>query len=264
HIRQLGVRCMHTSTTTLQSRPAKRKSIKWEAECIEIIQETPDVRTFRFEKPEDWTFVPGQYLMVFFPEVFGKKNRAYSIASSPNSDYIDLTIKLYGLFTHHMWTLTEGSTWTLRGPYGHFILNTERKNDVLLLGAGVGVTPLMSMIRWATEVKSDRRFLLLYSNKKPKDIIFHNELQAIERMNPNVKIVYTLTRLEDRLKQSWPGLTGRINGEMVKSQVMEWQNNDGETPTSLTCGPIVMIETVEKVLTELGWPKEEIQYEKFW
>ncbi|MHA2404704.1 MAG: ferredoxin--NADP reductase [Candidatus Kariarchaeaceae archaeon] len=252
------------SNTALEARKRRPKSRKWETELIEIIEETPDVKTFRFEKPKDWAFVPGQYVMVFFPDVFGRKNRAYSIASSPNSEYIDLTIKLYGLFTHHMWTLSEGSSWTLRGPYGHFTLDQQRTNDVLLLGAGVGVTPLMSMLRWATETKANRRFLLLYSNKKPKDIIFLDELQAMERMNPNVKIVYTLTRLHDKLKDSWPGLTGRIDAPMIKNEVAIWKNPDVEFPTSLSCGPVSMLNTVEEVLTELGWPKEEIKYEKFW
>lgn len=252
------------SSTALEARKRRPKSRKWETELIEIIEETPDVKTFRFEKPKDWSFVPGQYVMVFFPDILGRKNRAYSIASSPNSEYIDLTIKLYGLFTHHMWTLSEGSSWTLRGPYGHFTLDLQRSNDVLLLGAGVGVTPLISMIRWATEVKSARRFLLLYSNKKPKDIIFLDELQTLERMNPNIKVVYTLTRLQDKLKDSWPGLTGRIDAEMIKNEVALWKRPGGEFPTSLSCGPVPMLNTVEEVLTEIGWPKEEIKYEKFW
>lgn len=252
-----------TVTAPLEER-RRQKSIKWETEVIEIIEESPDVKTFRFDKPNDWTFIPGQYLMVFFPEIFAGKNRAYSIASSPNSDHIDLTIKLYGVFTHHMWTLREGSSWTLRGPYGHFKMDPNATNDILLLGAGVGVTPLMSMARYLTEEKSDRRILLLYSNKKPKDIIFHKELDMMQRMNPNFKVVYTLTRLKDQLKDSWPGLTGRIDTEMIKSQLAEWHNPNAEQPISYSCGPVPMLNTVEQCLTELGWPKENIKYEKFW
>lgn len=260
---------LYMSETEVKKPTRKRmKSMKWEAELIEVIEESPDVKTFRFEKPKDFDFIPGQFVMVFFPEVFGKKNRAYSIASSPtNPDYIDLTIKLYGLFTHHMFSLREGSTWHLRGPYGKFVLDLKRENDILLLGAGVGITPLMSMIRYATDLKLDRKFLLLYSNKRPKDIIFHDELMQIERSNPNVKVVYTLTRLKTQLRGSWPGLTGRIDANMVREQVTKWREELGqgrEHPTSLACGPIPMLETQEKVLTELGWNKEEILYEKFW
>jgi ferredoxin-NADP reductase len=252
------------AAATVQARRRKNRK-NWKAECVEIIEESPDVRTFRFEKPDkDWTFIPGQYLMVRFPEVFGRKNRAYSIASSPNADYIDLTIKLYGLFTHHMWTLREGSEWELLGPYGRFTMDQDRTNDILLLGAGVGITPLMSMLRWATEVKSDRRFLLLYSNKRPKDIVFHRELQMIERMNPNVKVVYTLTRLRDDLKHTWPGLTGRIDADMIKEQVQLWQDAGAEHPTAYGCGPAAMLTTMERCLIELDWDKEEIHYEKFW
>lgn len=253
-----------TVNPALEARKRRPRSVAWDAELIEIIGESPDVKTFRFEKPKDWNFTPGQYLMVRFPEIFGKKNRAYSIASSPNSEYIDLTIKLYGLFTHHMFTLKEGSSWSVRGPYGHFMLDIESDDDIVLLGAGVGVTPLMSMARYLSEIKSDRRMLLLYSNKKPKDIIYHNELQLLERMNPNLKIVYTLTRLQDKLIHSWPGLTGRISSEMIKQEVQTWQRETGKQLVSYSCGPVPMLNTVEKCLLELEWSKEKIHYEKFW
>jgi len=251
--------------------PARKRdrprAIKWETELLEIIEESPDVKTFRFERPEGWTFKPGQFVMVFFPEIFGKKNRAYSIASSPNSPYIDLTIKLYGVFTHHMWTLKEGSSWTLRGPYGHFTMDMERKNDIILVGAGVGITPLMSMLRWSTEEKTDRRFLLIYSNKTPRDIVFNEEIQMIQKANPNVKVVHTLTRLynvPESVKNAWPGLSGRISAEMIREQVKEWQEDGAERATVFGCGPAAMLTSMEEVMLELGWPKEEIHYEKFW
>ncbi|MHA2502302.1 MAG: ferredoxin--NADP reductase [Candidatus Kariarchaeaceae archaeon] len=255
---------MTTSTTMQERRKNRPRSMKWDAELLEIIDESPDVKTFRFDKPEGWTFIPGQYVMIFFPDRFGKKNRAYSIASSPNSEYLEFTIKLYGLFTHHMWTLKPGSVWTMRGPYGHYMLDQKRENDVMLISAGVGVTPNMSMMRWATEEKSDRRFLHVYSNKRPRDIVFHKELMTLERMNPNIKNIYTLTRLEDKLKGTWPGLNGRISAEMVVEALQEWQDQGAELPTVYSCGPERMNLMIRDTLMELGWPREEIHYEKFW
>ncbi len=257
-----------TINTEVQGKPSRPKSQKWEAELVEIIDETPDIKTFRFHKPENWNFIPGQYVMVYFPEVFGKKNRAYSIASSPtDTDYIDLSIKLYGVFTHHIWNLREGSGWLLKGPYGRFHIDNESDDPILLLGAGVGITPLMSMIRWATLTKSDRKILLLFSNKRPKDILYKNDLIMLERMNPNLRVIYTLTRLGDKLKHTWPGLTGRIDADMIRNEVLRWQKEnslENATPISYGCGPIPMLETMEKVLLGLGWPKEQIHYEKFW
>ena len=255
---------MTTSTTMQERRENRPRSKKWDAELLEIIDESPDVKTFRFDKPDDWSFTPGQYCFVRFPERFDKKNRAYSIASSPNNEYLELTIKLYGLFTHHMWTQKVGSVWSLQGPYGHYMLDQSRTNDVMLISAGVGVTPNMSMMRWATEEKSDRRFLHIYSNKRPRDIVFHKELQMLERMNPNIRNVYTLTRLQDQLKGSWPGLNGRISAEMVTEALNEWQNQDAERPTVYSCGPERMNIMIRDTLVELGWDAEEINYEKFW
>ena len=243
------------------------RSVKWETELIKIVDESPDVKTFRFNKPEGWSFIPGQFLMVFFPDVFGKAKRAYSISSSPTAPHIDLTIKLYGLFTHHIWSLKEGSLWALRGPYGHFSLDMGRTNDIIFVGAGVGITPLMSILRWSTEKKIDRRFLLLYSNKTSADIIFNIEIQLLQKANPNLKIVHTLTRLkmlslDEQL--SWPGLTRRIDAAMIKEQVENWQEQEAEIATVFGCGPAAMLTTLEEVMLELGWPKEEILYEKFW
>lgn len=248
-------------------RKSRPKAIKWEAELLQIIERTENVRSFRFAKPDGWTFIPGQFIMVIFPEKFGKQNRAYSISSSPNDDYIELTIKLYGLFTHHMWTLEEGSIWTLRGAYGRFFIDMELNNDIMLVGAGVGITPLMSMLKWATEVKSERKFLLLYSNRTPHDIVFKEELDEIEQNNPNVHIVHTITRLSTcspKEANSWYGLQGRIKAAMIIEQLQFWESVDDAHPSVFGCGPAAMLEAMEVTLLELGWPKEEIHYEKFW
>ena len=64
-----------TVNPALEARRKRPRSVQWDAELIEVIDESPDVKTFRFDKPKNWTFTPGQYLMVRFPEIFGKKNR---------------------------------------------------------------------------------------------------------------------------------------------------------------------------------------------
>ena len=89
----------------------------------------------------------------------------------------------------------------------------------------------------------------------------------LERMNPNLRVIYTLTRLENKLKHTWPGLTGRIDADMIRNEVLRWQeenNLEEATPISYGCGPIPMLETMENVLLGLNWPKEKINYEKFW
>ena len=252
-------------STTMQERRRNRpKSIKWQAELLEVIDESPDVRTFRFRKPEGWTFIPGQYVMVFFPEVFGKKNRAYSIASSPNNEYLELTIKLYGIFTHHMWTQKPGDVCTLRGPYGHYVLKTKSDRDVLLISAGVGVTPNMSMMRWATEEKLERRFLHLYSNKKTRDMVFDDEIDEICSDNKHIKNIHTLTRYQENVDEVWNGRLGRISESMIREELSEWLDSGRELPEVYSCGPEVMNMMVKELLISMGWDEKDIHYEKFW
>ena len=258
---------MTASQNMLERRRNRPKSLKWDAELLEIRDESPDVRTFRFKKPDGWTFIPGQYIMVFFPERFGKKNRAYSIASSPNNEYLELTIKLYGLFTHHMWTLKPGDIWTMRAPYGHYTLDMDSDRDVLLISAGVGVTPNMSMMRWATEEGLDRRFLHLYSNKKQRDMVFKDEIDEICKKNPNIKNVHTLTRLQEHLQENWVangGRLGRISEEMIREEVSAWLEEGRELPAVYSCGPERMNIMVRDTLVSMGWDAEDIHYEKFW
>ena len=250
----------------VQNKPKRPKSKHFFAEILEIIDEAPDVKTFRLERPSDFDFLPGQFIMIFFRELFGNQKRAYSLSSSPlQQDFISITVKLYGLFTHHMWTLREGDQMEIKGPYGHFVLDTSNLRPAVFIAGGVGITPMYSMLQYSLEKKEHRKMLLFYSNRRPKEIVFYRQLLLFEKMNPLFRVVYTLTRLEKEKIDYWPGLTGRFNKDVIREYINDFlPPNENDPPKFYLCGPASMIETDLEYLAELGYPKEDILFEKFW
>jgi len=109
---------------------------------IGIIDEAPDVKTFRVQVPEgtEINFYPGQFFMVRFDD--RKFQRAYSIASSPTQkNYIDITMNLVGEFTKKLWETKVNDFLIFKGPFGKFYFTEEMKNNIVLIGGGLGVTP---------------------------------------------------------------------------------------------------------------------------
>src|SRR5689334_13515223 len=119
--------------------------MEFDAEVIDIIDETPDTRTLRLVRPADFNFVAGQFVNVTIRNP--RARRAYSIASSPQDPHLDLTVRRLpgGLVSK---VLTEnvavGETLNLRGPYGRFVL---ADGPLVWVAGGSGIVPFRSMWR---------------------------------------------------------------------------------------------------------------------
>ena len=115
-----------------------KKSIQvkeYELELIEVVQETPDVKLFRFRMPEGFYFYPGQFIMAYFiDDAEIKYGRAYSIASSPeNKSCIEIGLTKVAKFTSRMFELEKGDVMKIKGPYGKFYFSKEMKNNLILI-----------------------------------------------------------------------------------------------------------------------------------
>ena len=185
---------------------------------IKIIDETPNVKTFRVEIPKDTEidFFPGQFFMVRF-EDNPKLQRAYSIASSPEQkSYMDITLDLVGEFTKILWKTKVNDYLIFKGPYGKFYFNETMKNDLVLICGGLGITPMMSLIRYCDDKKLQNKINLLYSIKTPKDIVYNEEIKKIKEQNDNFSYLTTITR--PKPEHNWTGKTGRIDLELLKEK----------------------------------------------
>ena len=242
------------------------KPTAWQAAtAVAIRAETPRVKTIRFAVP-DWPgHLPGQRVEVRLTAEDGyRAERAYSIASPPGVPGVELTVErledgeVSPFLTDE---LRPGDTIDLRGPIGgRFVWSAaaagERK-PLLLVAGGVGVVPLMCMLR-------HRRLsggpavpaTLLYSCRTREDVIYHEELGEIARGDPGFTLRITLTR---ERPPGWPGAVGRIDLPMVQLLV----GRPGGVADAFVCGSAGFVEAASALLLQAGQPAEAIRTERF-
>ncbi len=231
-----------------------------------IINETHDTKTFRLKNVEGrpMFFKPGQFVNMYILKEDGSfaDARSMSISSSPTiTGYIDLTIKIVpdGRFTPKLLPFKLGDKFGINGPFGrsfNFSEDDLKKHFVLIAG-GVGITPLMCIIRYVINKKASTKMILLYSNKTPKDIIYYEELNKLESLNGNLKVVNTVTRPHESATE-WHGLTGRINEDLIRKHVHDISNT-----MFFLCGPDTMIKELIETLKKMGASDSQIKFEKW-
>jgi glycine betaine catabolism B len=231
-----------------------------------VFVETPDVKTFRLVPlptagggPLPFTFLPGQYLNLAL-EIDGRKvRRSYTIASSPSRNaYCELTVKRepQGLSSRYLHeTLREGDLLSVTAPAGRFTFTGNESDRIVLIAGGVGITPLMSKIRYLTDIAWPGSICLIVSVKTEADIIFRTELDELSRRFANLQVVVTLTREPGT---TWTGLRGRIAPELLKSVVP-----NVSTGLYHLCGPTEMTDPVIAMLRTLEVPEPMIHVESF-
>ena len=221
-----------------------------------IIDETPSVKVFRVELPEDIdiNFYPGQFFMVsFVDDAEIKTSRAYSIASSPlNKKYLDIGLDMVGPFTTKLFAMKEGDLLKFKGPYGKFYFNEEMKNNLVLVAGGTGITPIMGIIRYCNDKRLGNKIKFIYSVKTPHDIIYGGDLEKIKKSNQNFDYVATVTR--PNAKHNWKGRIGRIDIDLLKQNI-----EDVDGSLYYLCGPKEFVHSIIEMLENLGVRKEQIK-----
>jgi ferredoxin-NADP reductase len=226
----------------------------------EVIQETPDTKTYRIRPKaggEVIQYKPGQFVQLHLtPESDAKMSRSYSVASSPTTrEFIDLTIKIQGTFPQFLKDLQPGHVFGMRGPLGHFVFDPPTMPHIVLLGAGVGVTPLVGMLRYATHLKLPNKVTFINANKLEEDTIYRHELTSHHAANnPHLKLVLSYTRLPEG--HPWQGERGRISWEMICKHVPEPMNVH-----YFICGPDQMNKDLKALLIEKGVDRNRVKLE---
>jgi ferredoxin-NADP reductase/DMSO/TMAO reductase YedYZ heme-binding membrane subunit len=241
----------------------KARFWKGDLKVIGLFQETPAVRTFRFA-PEGGGSIPfafqaGQFLNLSL-DIDGKRiSRSYTIASPPSRDgYIEVTIKREGngkvsRFLHDM--LMTGQGVAIAAPSGRFIFDSKSTESVLLIAGGVGITPVMSILRDLTDRGWLGKLDLVFSVRSSSDIIFDDELRNLAKRHPNVHVHVTITR---DAPDNWDGPRGHLNSELLLQLVP-----DAAARPAFICGPNAMADAVRDVLLSVGSKPELIHVESF-
>jgi ferredoxin-NADP reductase/DMSO/TMAO reductase YedYZ heme-binding membrane subunit len=246
-------------------RAEKRRSV-WSGELrvSSVTDETHDVRTFRLVLPGGgalpFTHRPGQYMNLALDLGGHRVNRSYTIASAPtHPEYVEITVKKAsdGWASGHLHEmLREGTILKVSAPAGRFVFDGQGANGVLLLAGGVGITPLMAIVRTLTDRDWPGRIELLYSVKTQADIVFGRELEGLASRFPNLHVYVTLTR--EAIDSPWLGARGPITGEILQRLVPDLR----AVPVYL-CGPAAMMEAMKGLLAGLGAPANHVHVEAF-
>ena len=226
---------------------------------IDVIPRVAGVKSFRLERPEGFSFNPGQWMFAHL-EINGREEKKpLSFSSSPTeTGYIEFTKRLTGSdFSNKLDSSKRGDTIKVKMPYGTFTFEGELPKIALLSG-GIGITPFRSICKNATDRKLDTEISLIYSNSVPEGIIFKDEFDVMSVLNPKLKVIHTITSPEAH-KLGWKGCSGTITGEMVKREVPDYKER-----VFFLCGPPGMVECLISMLkTELKIPETNIRKENF-
>lgn len=229
---------------------------KFETYVKEIIPRTYNVRSFRFPRPENLSYKPGQFLFVTLKSGGGKElSKHFSFSSSPTEgEHIEFTKKLLeSEFSAALKSLKEGDWARIDAAYGKFTFEGEHER-IGLLGGGIGITPFMSICRYCTDKRLNTKITLLYGNRTENDIVFRKEFETLQKQNENLKVVFIL----NEPSSEWKGGTGIINPEMLKKEIPDYKET-----IFYTCGPPPMVDAMEKLIEQLGLPKTQLNREYF-
>lgn len=225
-----------------------------QTEVTQQLFRTEDILSVRFTRPEDFNYLPGQYMFLTLNGSSGQVTKHLSISSSPTEEYLEVTKRLTGHdFANALKASRVGDQVMIRGPYGSFTFRGEH-DKVCMLAGGIGITPLRSMIRYSTDKELRSSIVLLYSNHREEDIVFKDELDSMSKRNPNLKVVNTITHPG----RDWRGLTGRIDREMLAQVVPDYRER-----VFFTSGPRKMVDAMVALLDDLGLPEGQIRKEYF-
>ena len=239
---------------------------KWQGQLRvgSIVTETPSVKTFRLlpsssDSLMPFTFVPGQFLNVAFGIGGARMNRSYSISSSPTQpDYVELTVRREprGAVSRHINDLLKvGDQIEAGGPVGKFTFTGTEADSIVLIAAGVGITPMMSITRYLTERAWAGDLFFLYTCRTPADFIFAAEVAALQRLNPKLRVAVTISQAEGT---KWQGARGRMTRKWLTQMVPDLASRRIHL-----CGPPSMMDSTKAILTELGVPPDRVKTELF-
>jgi len=223
-------------------------------EIDNIVEETPDVRTYRLkfknaEEAEKFAFKAGQFGEY---SVFGEGESTFCVASSPTrKGYLECTFRKAGRVTNALANLEKGDTVGFRGPYGNtFPIEEWEGKNLLYIAGGIALPPMRCVIWNTIDLREKYKDItIVYGARSVADLVYKHELKEwAER--PDIKLVTTVD--PGGQTPDWKGEIGFV--PMVLEKVAPSSLNT----IAILCGPPVMIKFTMPVLKKLGFQDKDI------
>ena len=211
-------------------------------------------KQFHFTKPEGFQYRAGQSVDLTLQSGL---MHAYSLASAPHNSELCIATRMRGsAFKKELDALEPGDGVQIDGPFGSFFLHENAARPAVFLAGGIGVTPFYSMVQDAAHRKLPHKIVMLFSNKRPEDAPFLENLTQLAAEYTNFTFVPTMDALATS-KEVWLGEAGRIDQAMVKKYLPEGQ------PIFYTAGPPGMVTAMRTLLNSMGVSDDDIRFEEF-
>ena len=227
----------------------------------EVRRESETVTTVSLAACDDsdaeWEFSPGQFAWLRLRRTVTGEEHPFTIASSPHlPGRVEFTIRHAGDWTRSIHQLRPGQPVWLDGPHGSFTSDADTCDGVIMIAGGVGITPMMSMVRAAADRRDPRPHRLIVVARSHEDLLFRDELGYLRE-----ELDLEITEVLRRPHPGWDGHTGEINVGLLTAVL-------GAEPQHFhldyfLCGPPGLVTDTLEALEALGVPTERIHTEQF-
>lgn len=230
------------------------------ATVVKIIDECETVKTMEFRLSEPVSPQPGQCGTFFLLKEDGSfgEGRVYSLSSAPfPGDSLAITFRMTPNFPAKLASLKPGNKVGFFGPYGNFVFG-EPAESVVFLAGGVGISPLLSMIRFIDGKKLPVKMVLIHSNQTVQVTPFLEYFKGLQSRNRDFRYVLDLTKPKESAE--WAGLKeeGYLSEEMIRKHVPEC-----EKQTYYICGPPGYAGAAISILKKIGVQQEKVKFEQW-
>ena len=223
------------------------ESVGEDAICLEIFSNTKQMPIY----------MPGQFsFFTFFSTQISREEHPFSLTSTPSrTSCFQFVVRTTGDWTSKLKKLQPGDRVLMNGPFGLFshLLFTEI-NEIIMIAGGIGITPMLSMLRYMADCKDQRKITLIWSNQTRKHIIFLHEFQNLTAQLNGLRIFHVLTR-----DSKFSGDKGRLDQPKLK----KFLSDCSRSSAIFICGPNRMMKEIHHCLVSLQFPRRLICMERF-
>jgi NAD(P)H-flavin reductase len=217
------------------------------AQLLEVIDESPSIKTFVLKPEKPFHFKTGQFIELILE---GIGEAPFTPSSSPLvTDQIEVTIMKAGYVTEKIHNLKPGIKLGIRGPYGRgYPLEEMRDKEILVLGGGCGFAPIRSLL-YNLEAEKDtiKKLVFLYGSKTPKDCIYKSYIDHLRSIDK-----FEVMRSVDKADDEWDEAIG------VVTRLLENVSLNIPDSVAVVVGPPIMMKYGVKQLLEMGFPENKI------
>ncbi|HUF17069.1 MAG TPA: ferric reductase-like transmembrane domain-containing protein [Thermoanaerobaculia bacterium] len=235
-------------------KPVTLRRRSWQV--LEVLPEAPTTWTVVLEPRghDGFRFAPGQFAWIKIGNPWSVDEHPFSFSSSAERpDRLELGIKELGDFTNRIGEVEPGTPVYIDGPHGSFSSDFQPADGFLFIAGGIGISPILSMLRTLADRSDRRSHVLVYACSRWSRTAFRDELGRLSA-RLDLKMVYVF----EEPHEGWTGASGYVDGEILAPLLRRDQSQH-----VLMCGPDAMMTAVEKALYEQGVPDRRIHMERF-